>query len=272
MPFEELPTVPADPEGDGILWDVVEQHFDEAEFQSEAFERALESAIHTLETVAKGPERSLFAHLDGLAVNGAAVVERVLMPALAEPDPAYPSKTVAAGLALIQAGQGHQIRSALVQDAALVRQAAARAGGLSASHDLDRWVVTQMASTRVPTEVAGLLAYVTERRLPTAGPLFAWLHDADPVIAAAAARAVPWSDFRAHLPALEDLLRRPEPEVREAARLPALCAGSQVAWADCEAAALAPTPSASAACLYAALGGPSEHAKLVGRLESAEAK
>jgi uncharacterized protein (TIGR02270 family) len=269
MANQGLPHLPAERAEDLILWDIVEQHLDEAEFQCEAFERALESCVYTLDSLAKGPERWLLAHLDGLVVNGPPVVERLLLPLVTEPDPAEPYKTMAATLALIQAGHWDRMKPALFHEDAGVRRAAVRAAGLAAAPELDRWVLGALGSARVPAEVAGLLDYVAERRLPAPGPLFAWLQDADPAVAAAAARATAWSDFRAHMPALESLLTRPEKAVREAARIPALFGGSAAAWAECEGGALASAPSAPAACLYAALGGATEHANLVGRLADA---
>jgi uncharacterized protein (TIGR02270 family) len=272
MANQGLPHLPSNQADDLILWDVVEQHLDEAEFQCEAFERALESCVYTLDSLAKGPERWLLAHIDGLVVNGPPVVERLLLPLVTEPDPAEPYKTMAATLALIQAGHWDRIKPALFHEDAGVRQAAARAGSLAAAPDLDRWVLGALGSARAPADVAGLLDYVAERRLPAPGPLFAWLQDADPAVAAAAARATASSNFRAHLPAVEALLTRPEASVREAAWIPGLFAGSTATWAAVEATALAPLPSPLAAKLYAALGGPREHANLAGRLADPAAR
>lgn len=83
------------------LWDIVEEHLDEAEFLWEQWEHSLIAPNYTLAEVAEGPEDRLMAHLDGLVVNGPLVAERLLIPTIAELD-AEPTRVRAAALALLQ--------------------------------------------------------------------------------------------------------------------------------------------------------------------------
>lgn len=80
------------------LWDVVEEHLDEAEFLWGQWEHALLAPHYTLDEVAEGPEERLLAHVDGLVVNGPLVARRLLVPAL---DDDEPGRVSAAATALL---------------------------------------------------------------------------------------------------------------------------------------------------------------------------
>lgn len=67
---------------DGILWDMVEEHLDEAEFLWLLWERGLDSPCLTVSELASGTEARLFAHMEGLVLAAPAVIERLLLPAL----------------------------------------------------------------------------------------------------------------------------------------------------------------------------------------------
>ena len=82
-----------------ILWDVIEEHLDEAEFLFERWNRALFQPSFNLDELAKSFEPRLFAHIDALLVGGPDVAQSFLLPALlsAETSP----RATAAGLALL---------------------------------------------------------------------------------------------------------------------------------------------------------------------------
>src|SRR3954464_15288602 len=64
--------MPAEVAGpDAVLWDVVEEHLDELEYQLSEIDRAFERPLLTLEQLAAGPEELAVAHLDALLVGGA---------------------------------------------------------------------------------------------------------------------------------------------------------------------------------------------------------
>ena len=83
-----------------ILWDIYEEHLDEAAFLWGQWERALVAANYTLDQVIAGPEERLLAHLDGLVLGGRRVAERLLVPALDDDDE---GKVFAGAWALAQA-------------------------------------------------------------------------------------------------------------------------------------------------------------------------
>jgi uncharacterized protein (TIGR02270 family) len=86
-----------------ILWDVVEEHLDEAEFLVELWLAARRSPLYTLPELERGPEPRLVAHVDGLVLNGPLVLERVAWPVVEDPQ-AEPLRLAAAALAMLEAG------------------------------------------------------------------------------------------------------------------------------------------------------------------------
>ena len=85
---------------DLILWDVVEEHLDEAAFLWTQWERALRSPLYKLHELRDRVEERLLAHLDGLVVGGSQVAQRLLVPALCE---GLPGTAFAAAMALLLA-------------------------------------------------------------------------------------------------------------------------------------------------------------------------
>ncbi|HEY4184305.1 MAG TPA: TIGR02270 family protein [Polyangia bacterium] len=69
-----------------ILWDIHEEHLDEAAFLWGQWERAMNAANYTLDEVIDGPEGRLRAHLDALVLGSKPVAEKLLIPALADDD------------------------------------------------------------------------------------------------------------------------------------------------------------------------------------------
>lgn len=88
---------------DRILWDIVEEHLDEAEFLAEQWTEARRSASYTLDELERGPESRLAAHVDGLVANGPLALERVAWPVLEDPGSEAP-RAAAAALAVLEAG------------------------------------------------------------------------------------------------------------------------------------------------------------------------
>lgn len=85
-----------------ILWDVVEEHLDEAEFLVEQWQSARRSPSDTLAELVAGPEMRLEAHVDGLRGNGPLALERVAWPVLE--GGGEPQRVAAAALALLDSG------------------------------------------------------------------------------------------------------------------------------------------------------------------------
>src|SRR5437870_2540108 len=92
-------TSPTHSPTDIILWDVIEEHFDEAEFLFEKWERTLYSPGYTLAELGATIEPQLEAHLDGLLIGGREVAARLLEQEL-ENDMA-PTRALVAALVLL---------------------------------------------------------------------------------------------------------------------------------------------------------------------------
>jgi len=83
------------------MWDIMEEHLEEAAFLANQWQRACRSPDYCLREVAQGPEARLRAHLDGLACAGPEAPARLLMPWL-ESD--RPEEVFVAALALLATG------------------------------------------------------------------------------------------------------------------------------------------------------------------------
>jgi uncharacterized protein (TIGR02270 family) len=97
-----------------VLWDVCEEHLDEAAFRWTQWERALVAPDFTLSETVEWEER-LRAHVEGLVAGGVSVEERLLLPALEEEEAARVS---AAALALVEGRQRAEDVRWLVRGAA----------------------------------------------------------------------------------------------------------------------------------------------------------
>jgi uncharacterized protein (TIGR02270 family) len=249
-----------------VLWPVVEEHLNEAEFLVEQFDRAFESPILTLAGLAANIEVRLFAHLDALLVGGPPVYERLCKPVLMEPDPAQPARITAAALVAVQAGHLKWLWPALEHEDGAVRAAAVRSAGLAGGAPLERWVIEGLSAELTPERRASLLAIASRLRLEPP-VLVEWLTSDDPCVARAAAEAARHADSKRHLPAVEWLLDHSDDGVREAALIAAWIWGSRGAPAACERLALdTDKPREGPMALYASMGGAAQHQRLAALL------
>lgn len=258
---------PTEPSEDLILWDVVEEHLDEAEFLFGQWQRAHSSSSYTLDTLARGPESRLLAHVDGLVVNGAPVVERLLVPVLREPEEPSVTRAAAASLALIGLGRHDVVVDALLHADAVTSLGAERALALGAPPAFDEWLPRVLPSGLGRGQRAALLRIAAERGLAI-GNLLLYLQSQDPQEVAAAAYAAAWSDGPLHAPLLDYLLDDPRPLVADAALVTALVHSSRAAFQRCIARASdTASPDALAMLLIALLGQPSQHDLLTAHLD-----
>ncbi len=65
-----------------VLWSVLEEHFEDAQYLFLRWEDALDKSDDSLRELAVGPEARLAAHVRGLVHGGLPVVERILFPAI----------------------------------------------------------------------------------------------------------------------------------------------------------------------------------------------
>lgn len=136
-----------------ILWDIYEEHLDEAAFLWGQWERAMDAAHYTLDEVIEGPEERLRAHLDGLVLGGKRVAEKLLIPALGDDDD---GKVTAAAWALLQAEDADHLE--LMLDALAkaekkeTRAALTRAFELAERSDLGARLQPRLAASAPPVQ------------------------------------------------------------------------------------------------------------------------
>lgn len=123
-----------------ILWDIYEEHLNEAGWLWGNWSSSLDSAIYALSDVVAGPEERLLAHLDGLVLGGQPVAQKLLIPALAGDDL---GGIAAAAWALVQAEDAdHQdvVIDALAAAEPSIQAAIGRALYLAPRADISRLI------------------------------------------------------------------------------------------------------------------------------------
>lgn len=210
----------------GILWNVLEEHLDEAAFYFEQREAALASPLYTLDELAAGPERLMLAHEQGLVAGGQAVIERLLIPTLEDEDSDPGEIFVAAHLILSTASTELCAKvTAQLETAederwtALVRalELCERAGfGPWLTHGLERCG---------PAGLAGRLRALPSHAVPADARALEWLRADDPRVIAASCRWLWDAGGPEVLAALREPLVHDDARVRVAA-LDAACMAS----------------------------------------------
>lgn len=217
---------------DRILWDVQEEHLDEAAFLFEQFEGALDSPLYLLDELAAGPEARMLAHIDGLLVGGAPVVEELLLPVIedSEADPgalfvsAYvtlmsaPTERCAAVLSALEHAKGERWRC-LVRALELCDR---RGFGAWLHHGLER---------AAPRGLAGRMRGLASQEHPVDPRASDWLTASDPEVARAACRWLACAPEPALFGALRAPLQHEDARVRrDALDAACICAPDQI-WA-----------------------------------------
>lgn len=217
---------------DELLWDVEEQHLDEAEFLFEAREAACDSPDYSLAELATGPEQRLLGHIDALCVGGPVVAELLLLPTLEDSSQDY-ERIAAATLALCAGSPGlHHERLLAILDTAErdePRRGVIRALELCDDPRLDEALVRSLTSVRGPG-VAARLDVLAGRQIATGSWLSNFLLSDDLDVARAAARlarSCPNQDVLQHL---GPLAQSGDPAVQRATLETALCRQLGGAW------------------------------------------
>lgn len=240
--------------GSRIMWDVVEEHLDEAEFCFGLVDRALDSPRYTLADVERGPESRLFAHVQGLVAGGPEVAERLLRPALAEDTPARRS---AATFALFASGAHDAVGAELeaAEDPAPLIRALIRIPDAR----VDGWLAERLAAQPAEAMHTALLQVAAGRGRAFEG-VERGLNSDEPRLLAAALDAARVGPLRNSLGVVARQLEHPEPGVRDAALRAGLQGELPEAWELCRVlAASSMEVHPLALLLVGALGGPAEH-------------
>jgi uncharacterized protein (TIGR02270 family) len=255
-----------------ILWDVIEEHFNEAEFLFEQWEHALHSPTYTLTELGATLEQRLEAHLDGLLIGGPGVAERLLEPEL-END-TEPIRAVVAALVLLCSEEDAAINRVLevTQGAeGPLQEALARALVLSNAARLDGMVMQRFRIAQSDSEKAVWLEILNGRGVDT-GELLRHCFDSDDHrLVSAALEAVRRFARREMITDVEKHLRSDHPAVRTSAIKASLAFGSRDAWQLClQLARASDVYDPELLLLIAILGQPQEHRLLYTLLDNSE--
>lgn len=247
---------------DHVVWDIVEEHLDEAEFGFERFEQMLDHPLLTLDDLTRSVEERWLAHLDALLIAGDPAVEKLLGPQLAAAGEQDAARAGAAALALTLARKHLHLTAGLSHPLSAVRRATLRGCELAGSVWLQPWALDRFREGR---EV--VLTCVADRLEPT--DLLKGMQSGDPEIASDALAAASRRELGPFGPIATALLEHEHAGVRDAALLAGLIWGLPNAWPRCQQAALdVSSPSALAMQLYAALGGHAQATRLAELLDS----
>lgn len=214
-----------------ILWDLAEEHLDEAAFFLELRHDALRSPSYVLDELIDGPEQRLRAHVDGLVVGGTEVATTLLRPAIEDAGD-DPWRVCAAALALLELPQPaflQPLLDALSDHEGVAAQGIAQALALAERPDLDArlqavWGRADHGSRRA------LLPVLASRGLDPGRALDELLVPGDPELRAVAFTAARYSDRARYLAWIEQAVTDPDPAVARAATSTGLVLGSAVAW------------------------------------------
>lgn len=250
-----------------LLWDVIEEHFDEATYGAAQLVRVLLSPLRNLADLARYPEQRLLAHIDALLVAGDAARARLLVPALEEADPGDPARTSVAAWAVMEAGAFEALAPALSHADGAVRAAVGDAARWTSHPNFDGWLSTALKHDD-PALRLGLLELAIARQYAPER-LLEWLQADDPALIEVAARAALFAPGATYLSVMRYLLEQGPPSTRDPALLACASWEPRIALHASERWALdAAQPSAVATQLYALLGGHAEHQRLTALLQT----
>ena len=244
-----------------ILWDVVEEHLDEAEFLYDLWHDRLFAPHYNLGEMVARLEPRLEAHLDGLITGGAPVAQRLLYPLLAKAK--YPERTTVAALALLQSNvraDRHAPFDAMEPAEDEQREGLAAALNVSESPVVDLALVDRFKNSREPEVRTLWLEIMAARHLDPGEQLRDCLESGHEPLQRAALTAAKNRGRRDLAHYSDKLLRSENADVRGAAVEAGLVFGQAQAWHDCLYLVRNKEEADIRAMLIVALfGGPPEH-------------
>jgi uncharacterized protein (TIGR02270 family) len=247
-----------------LLWDIYEEYLDEAEFLWTQWERMLISPDDRLHEVDQSEER-LFAHLDGLVLGGAPVVERLLIPALEANEPARIS---VAAFALTSGGSpaaSEALRTGLKEEAPISLAAIHRALELLDREELPAWIPSLLDAPSPALRLLAIELLGPHGAVPPQVLSESLTHE-EPRVVSAALRAMTRSRTGLERVSLGRMLASPIPEVRDAAIMAGLVRGHRASWNTCL--ATMDEPNGKLSRLLVAMGADEhEFGKLLALLE-----
>ncbi len=239
---------------DAILWDVVEEHLDEAEFLAETWHVNLDSPAYLRDEFEQGPQERLLAHVDGLVVGGEDVRAELLEPALADGDT---ERWRAAAVALSLLSHPNVQFAAPLFDGLDERPQEVRLGivdalAMSARADIDVRITDALRRGGEPDHLVALATVGGMRGANPVNLVDDLLQGTDEAARAAAVSMLPFGDRR-YLTWVEHSLAGTTAQLQWAATRAGLVMGSGPAWQQVGKWGLADEPDADAMVLLASL-------------------
>jgi uncharacterized protein (TIGR02270 family) len=243
-----------------FLWDVLEEHFQEAAFLWMQRERSLLAPDQSLSDVSEGDEYRLVAHLEGLLHAGARAARKLLIPALRE---GLPGEVSVAALVLLSS-DGEDWTAEVLDALPETEHPAALLAGLSLS---PRATMESALRARFPALAPSLQALVLEalalRRVDPGALLDSARTTDEPTLLKAALRAARFSRG----PTLAELLARGlshgDPGARDEALATGCIFGHRESWLRCRRVVEQAEPLPFQALVALAMGGEAKELQLL---------
>jgi uncharacterized protein (TIGR02270 family) len=214
-----------------VIWDIMREHLDEAEFLVEMWSNGVDSPKFDFAKLRAGPEARLLAHLDALRVGGEIVVERVLLPVMADPDDDE-FRTAAASLAILH-GAGleacERVLSAFDRATGIGHRGLVRGLSLSSREGLIPWLGRDLDQL-APGVLASRLRILAAHRVNVGQRLIGWLGATDLDVRRAAAVLARHTGAPPALHMLHGLFDHEDDALRWAAIESGLIRGQTPAW------------------------------------------
>jgi uncharacterized protein (TIGR02270 family) len=227
-----MQTTATPPQSPELLWDIVEESFDEAEFLWRRWESALSAHDRDLDGVSFWVEERLLGALQGVAAAGDAAIEAVLGPALAEDEPSLVA-AAAYVLASIRSPRAIEALAAALTSAEPEKLAALRRGVELVETPEPLYAIAKKISAPTPSLQAAFLQTAAFRRHNIAPSVFELASNADPHIQRAAAFAARYAAPEVRDHCAEYGLRYEDIPARNAAIETGMLAGMSSAWNAC---------------------------------------
>jgi len=252
-----------------IVWNIIEEHFNEAEFLFGQWERALRSPRFDLSDLGTKIEQRLEAHLDGLVVGGPAVAERVLCQELKNLEEPGRAKTAALTLLFdLSLDTANQVVDVALEAEEPLQSAVSRAIILADVAHLDALLLERFREAEQEADLAILLKILTARGVDTRYKADGCLESSCPALTVAALESATRFQSTSALAFAESHLDAVDTHLRKTALIAGITLGSRMAWEYClHVAAGSGIFDPELQAIIAVLGTPDDHEILYRQLE-----